>query len=128
MFADNCRLKNDNFNLQTLHAATFHTWNTVKSAHCCVESLPGVLGEMRTIFPKKGQIHLLFLRWYCRSYNVDKFCPVWLMGSLLKILFEELGYLPFFNTDEHYIAQIRGNLLLFTASWIAVGYRVLGYP
>lgn len=100
----------------------------MKSAHCHMKSLPGVLGKMSAILPKKGQIHLLFLHWYCQSYNGDKFCPVWLMGSLLKILFEELGYLPFFRPDEHYTAQIRSNLLLFPTSWVAAVYRVLGYP
>lgn len=94
----------------------------VKSAYCHMKPLPGVLGEMSVIFPKKGQIHLLLLHWYCLSYIGDKFCPVWLMGSLLKILSELLGYLPFFNTDEHYIDQIKSKLLLFTPSWIAVMY------
>lgn len=89
----------------------------MKNAHCLMKSLPGVPGEMSAILPKKGQIHLLLLRWYCPSYIDDKFSPVWLMGSLLKILLEELGYLPFFfYIDEHCIAQIRSNILLFTTS------------
>lgn len=88
----------------------------VKSAHCHMMSLPGVLGEISAIFPKRGQIHLFLFHCYCPSYIGGKFCPVWLMEPLSKILLEDLRYLLFFYTDEHYIAQIRSNLLLFTTS------------
>lgn len=52
------------------------------------------------------------------------------MGSLLKILLKRTCLFAFFGTDEHYIAQIRSTLLLFTTQLASsdVHNRVLACP